>query len=312
MTNELSLIEITNKAGLAVEHSKALIEGFTPYMKAVSEIAEEAKTIKVTDETQVETMALAGIKRKEIAKKRIELEKHRQVTKARALAESKAIDGLANVIKAIIEPVEQYLLEQENYAKYKEEARLNALYEQRVNELSKYVEDISVFDIKNMSEEVYAKLVVNAKEAKEKAIKAEQEAEQERIKAEEEAKKENERIRQENIRLRAEAEKAEKQRLLEQEKKQKEIDKARAETQKIQDELNAKLNKERAEQAEKAEAERQAILAPDKDKLITLAGDLEKFALPAVKSNEANKLIMQVQNALADLSQKIREKARTL
>lgn len=59
-------------------------------------------------------------------------------------------------------------------------------------------------------------------------------------------------------------------------------------------------------------AERAKLLAPDKEKLLSLAADLEAYALPAVASKEANAVIRATEVMIGKMTSYIREKAKAL
>ncbi len=80
-------------------------------------------------------------------------------------------------------------------------------------------------------------------------------------------------------------------------------------------EAQAKADAEAKEQADKEEAARQAALAPDKYKLMKYADDLRAFAganVPALQSDEANKLFAAVVGRINSLADQITERAEQL
>lgn len=314
---ELSLI--VNQAGLAQEKSQQLLAKFGEFFQDARHTVEFAKSIKVTSVDQIEEMKKARETRLELKSIRTQVENTRKELKEQSLREGKAIDGIANVIKALIVPVEQFLDEQEKFAERIEAERKNKIEVERISELSKYVENVEVYSLHpdKLSQESFDQLLKTSKIAFEAQKAAEKLAEEARIKAEQEEKAENERIRLENQKLReAQAkreaeiakEKAKQEALLEKERKAKkaledkiEADrqaklKADAEKKRIEDE--AKLAKEKAE--------RDALLAPDKEKLFELANQLNLIDMPLVKSSNAKAVVGQVELKLAELANFIR------
>ncbi len=113
------LAVIVMDSGLDTNKSKFILDEFQGYFAIASEWEARAKTIVVTSEDQKAEMQLARTGRLFLREKRIAIEKARKALKEQALREGKAIDGIANVLKALIEPVEDYLDKQENFAEYK-------------------------------------------------------------------------------------------------------------------------------------------------------------------------------------------------
>lgn len=113
---------------------------------------------------------------------------------------------------------------------------------------------------------------------------------------------------QERIRLYKErkAQEAEKERKLAEE---------RAAREKLESEERERKAAEERKREEEAESERQAMLAPDKQKLLSLAQAFDTIRtskMPAVKSNQAQKLINEVEEKLTQLSNYLVDGARKL
>src|SRR3990167_3308408 len=125
MENQLAVIIKESQ----LEHTKAqyILENFQDYFKIASEWEVKASTIQVTNVEQKTEMKMAREARLFLRDKRIDVEKARKRLKEQSLREGKAIDGIANVLKALIEPIEQYLDKQEHFVELQqteEEARL--------------------------------------------------------------------------------------------------------------------------------------------------------------------------------------------
>ena len=252
----------------------------------------QARAIRVTDVSQVREMKMAREVRLSLREIRCEAEKTRKRLKSDALAKGKAIDGIANVLKALIEPVETYLQEQEDFAKRVEEQRVAALNESRKLALSAYM------DVSNLSEN----LAAISQEQFDAMLYG---AQQKRVR-EAEAAAEAERLRLEDIeRARKEAEALEEKRKAElavARKRAAEEARARLEAQRVADlekmermRVQAELaKKEEAERAAKAEADRQAAereaaarraaQAPDREKVLAFAGAVRLLEVPALVS----------------------------
>lgn len=123
-------------------------------------------------------------------------------------------------------------------------------------------------------------------------------------------------IKAENERLRKEA--TEKERLAAIERKAQQ-DKLAATEKLLRDQKQAQLDKERKDQEAVAaqkradeEAQRKLLLAPDKEKLVMLAGDLSLFRLPVVQSREAGEIMTIVSRKISEVVLLLQEGARKL
>lgn len=225
MENQLQVI--VQESGLEQTKAKYLLDNFTEYFAIADEWTQKAKTIHVTSETQSTDMSMARVGRLFLREKRIAIEKARKELKEQSLREGKAIDGIANVLKALIVPIEEYLEKQEKFIEFKKAAEAEAL---RI-EAEKKAEEERI--------------------AKEKAEREEQE----RIRLENERLKKEAEAREEQARKDREAAMA-KQRELE--------ERARKEKEAAEKKLAAEISKAEAarlEAEEKARKEREAIEA---------------------------------------------------
>jgi colicin import membrane protein len=334
MTDQNQLVQIVEQSNLPKPKVQTLMETFAPAFQEAKQIVTAAREIKVTSADDTDTMQLARTERLKLKDIRVSIEKTRKELKEQSLREGRAIDGAANIIKALIVPVEEHLQAQEKYAELLEEKRLAERHQKRLNDLTPYVEDVSVYELKGMSDVAFDNLLKNSKEAHEARIAAEKKAEAERLENQRKEKiynerrvelapytdfisfdfeltlettaeaysvalasgkknkkkhdDEQERIRQENLKLAKEKEAAE-QKLREQQEAQ------------AKKEADAKARVE-AEQKAKEKAEREAMLLPDANKLYQLAADIEVVKLPAVKSNEAQKLVNETERRLKQLA----------
>ena len=219
---ENQLEVIVRESGLEQTKASYILEKFQEYFKVADEWAIKAKTIVVTHEVQTVDMKMARVGRLALREKRISIEKTRKELKEQSLREGKAIDGIANVLKALIVPIEEYLDQQEHFVEIKKKEEEEA----RRKEVERRMEEERI--------------------AEEKA-KAKAEAD------------ERERIIKENESLRKEAEKKELQLKREREKARKEREvaelKAQEQSDKAAEEKRVIEEKARKEQA-KAEAEK--------------------------------------------------------
>lgn len=217
MENQLQVI--VRESGLDSTKAEYILRNFQNYFELAAEWEKKAKTIIVTSGDQKEAIAQAREGRLELKEKRVAIEKSRKELKEQSLREGKAIDGIANVLKALIVPIEDYLEQQERFVDIQEEKKAEA-----------------------------RRLEVERRIAEEDRIAAERAAEA--------AKLEQERVRLENERLRAEAQEREKKMDVERAealRKQQEIENKAAADRKV---MEDKAKAERAEQEKKLAAAR--------------------------------------------------------
>jgi hypothetical protein len=120
------LVRFVDNSGLDTTKAKYLLEQFQDYFEIASDWERKARAITVTDESQIAEMKMAREGRLFLRAKRIDVENARKKLKEQSLRESKAIDGIANILKAVIVPIEQYLDDQEHYAENKRKAEEEA------------------------------------------------------------------------------------------------------------------------------------------------------------------------------------------
>lgn len=114
-----SLVEIVEASGLDKTKADYMLEKFQGFFKMASEWEKKVDMLEITSEDQVAEMKMAGEGRKFLKSKRIEVESTRKSLKEQSLREGKAIDGIANVLKALIIPLEERLLKSENFVEVK-------------------------------------------------------------------------------------------------------------------------------------------------------------------------------------------------
>ncbi len=333
MNNELTTI--LKEKNIAQENAKALLDAFGAPFEEAGEILKDYRfdddgnliptkeTIAVTQEDQFDLMAEASDKRKALKKIRSSVENKRKELKADSLRTGQAIDSIAKRVKNAIEPAEKYLEMQEKFAELKQAEREAKLKTERVEKLLAYTDDISLYNIDSMNQEQFDSLLASLKSAHEAAIEAEKKAEADRLAAAEAEKKRQAEIEAENIKLKKEAEAIEAERAAERKAEQEKLDKIQAEKdaeikaerekrEAIEAEQAAKIALEAKQKADVEEARREALLAPDKNKLIEFANQIDAIELPNVQNREAGKLLDETQDFLDRISKNLRSKAKEL
>lgn len=237
MENQLSII--IKESGLESSKAKYILENFQNYFEIAAEWENKAKTLIVTKPDQKAEMEMARTGRLFLREKRIAIEKARKELKEQSLREGKAIDGIANVLKALIVPIEEYLDRQERFIEIEEEKKKEVV---RI-EVEKKMEEDRIAKEKAEAEE-RERIRLENERLKAEAIEREKRAAEER-------KKQDDALAAERAKTAAA------------EKKQRE-EKEKAETEKRAIEDKAKKEKEAqeqkiAEERQRAEAERKRL-----------------------------------------------------
>jgi fused signal recognition particle receptor len=227
-TNQLSII--VKDSGLVESKAKIILEKFQDAFELADEWANKARAIKVTSGDQLSEIECAREGRKVLQQKRLSIERIRVALKEESKREGKAIDGIANVLKALYDPIEKYLYSQEYFVKLKEEEEAKKMLE----EAEKKAEEDRIAKEKADAEELERLRIESVEKEKSLAIER---AETERKAREERAK--TDAIIAEQKR-KADAERAEQEAILAEE---------REKAKKKQDAINEKLKAEREETA---------------------------------------------------------------
>lgn len=284
------LIVIAEQSGLAKNRTEELIKSFADDIKTANKLVEGVEGIVVKDENDDKTMNEARERRIKLKNIRVSVENKRKELKEQSLREGKAIDGMANIIKAIIVPAEEYLEKQEKFKEELEKERKRALAVKREAELSRYDIDAYSFDLVNMQQDAYEQLLRNSKDAYESRLAREAQEEKDRIEAEKKRIEEEKRLRAENDKLRKEREEqAEKLRKIQEEQDR------------LAEEAKKREQEEREAELAKLKAEKEALAAPDKEKMKFVAGVLSdciaKLSEVTMRSPEyQDRLKMMIKN----------------
>ncbi len=213
--NELA--KIIDEQGLSADNRNALVEAFGGPFKEAGDILvnfsfdEERNlipgenAIKITDVTQIKEMSEAREMRLELRKARITIENNRKDLGSEALKYTQAINAVARALKEKIEPVEEYLAEQEKFKELREKAEAAERLTARTNAIAKFT-DPTMYNLETMAEDSFQELLIKLeKEAAEK-LEAERKAEEEKLAAQEAERKRQAEIAEENKRLHAQQE----------------------------------------------------------------------------------------------------------
>jgi colicin import membrane protein len=328
MNNEL--VKLTDQIPLEKPKAQVVMEQFNQFFDQVSEYETRAKAIEITDISQTQEMKEARDIRLKLKDIRVNAEKVKKRLKENIIVEDRFICGCYNIIEGLIKPIENDLLEKEKFVERIEQERLEKIRVERFNQLAECEVDGTFFDLVNMPEEAFKILLETSRLNYKNRIEAEKQAEAERIAREKAEIEEREKIKAENERLKKEAEtreleiKKEKERLekenaerlAKEEAERKAIEAERkkfeAERLRIENEQKAKEESERKAKLEAEEKQRQASLAPDKNKLLAFASNVDTIPLPELSSIEANKVLSNAKEQLIRVSNYIRENAQKI
>lgn len=314
----------------------------------VSKMREQLDGVIVADANDKVNMKLANTIRLGVRQVRLEAEKTFDAKRAEVqqqMLSYKTEDSLWLKAKQTMQILTKEI---EENARWKEEtkARFEAeqkelKVQQRMMQVAKVAPEMARNEFENMSDETFEIFYADIEKSYNDKIEAEKKAEEERIAKEKADAEERERMRIENERLKAESEAKEKQlaeerakaeaerkeieekakkereeaeRTLkaEQEKARIEAEKAKAEKDKLEAELKAESDRKEAERKAKEVAERKAKNAPDKDKLLEIARNLDNIAFPEINSEEGQKILSDVKILISKVSLFIKEKTSNI
>lgn len=306
MHNSLTISDLTKtvkESNMPTSKAEALEAAFMPFFEAAALHCQTAFTIKVTNLAQTAEMGRARAERLALKDIRVAKEKIRKQVKEDALREGKAIDKIANFLDSVIEPMEKYLLDQEDYGKRLQEKQQAEARDARQCEAGKYLEFFpQTIDLGTISDEEFARLLHYATAQWNERETENMKIENERKEKERKEAEEREAMRAENERLKAESAKVAAQREQEREaaaKSQREADAKlaaeraeverleRAERERVASENRAKMEADNAErerlrkeQEAKEAAEKAALSASDKVKIEAIISEIKKIQVP--------------------------------
>lgn len=283
---------VVQSSGLEVESARNVTDVFAPLFAQAHSWAEKVATIKVTDATQVREMKLARESRLALKEIRVIAEKNRTRLKEDSLRRGRAIDSVYNTLEALVKPLEAQLKEQEEFVKRQEEQRKARIKAEREEALRPFGVNTAFYQLAEMPEADWAALFNSTVAAHKAAKEAAEKAEAERIAKEQAEAAERERIRQENERLRQEAEAAQKA--------------ANAERERLLAEQRA-IEEQARKEREAIEAQAKAELAKQKaeaDRLVAIA------AAKALAEKQAAEAQRKAEQAAADAKAKVEREAR--
>jgi chemotaxis protein histidine kinase CheA len=311
------LAKVESSSGVGVDEALTLRNQFAVYYNDILKWREQAATI--TDPENVTHQKLASTVRKGLKAVRCDIERVRKNLKEESLKKGKAIDGFANVLKYLCEPIEDKLLEIEKHAERVEAARIAAMVSERTASLVAEGADPAAYNLTQMNDETFALILSGAVKTRKDREEAARLAEQQRIEREQADRIAREKAEAEAAAARAEAEKerkareaaealARKEREAIEAKARAERDKAEAAARKAKTEADAKLRAER-EAREKAEAEAAAARKAEADRI---AAEKRRTAELAEAENKAREEFARAEREAAEKAARAPDKEKLL
>ena len=246
------LAKVESQAGLAEDSALALRGQFGDFYNDIVALRDTATNVTELDNPVHQKVAREvrlGLKRV-----RCEVERVRKTLKADSLARGKAIDGFANVLKYLCEPVEKKLEAVEQYAARQEAARIAALAQERAAALVEFNVDPTAYNLGIMDDDTFRLVLEAGRKRHADAIEAARAEEAARIERENADRLARERAEADAKAARVEAEKARKAQAAAEAKAKKEREDAEAKAR----EIEAKAQAEREAATKQAQAERAA------------------------------------------------------
>jgi hypothetical protein len=257
-------------AGLDPAMAASMQATFGDFFAQAEEWAARAKAIQVTSANQVEAIKFARESRLALRQIRLRVENRRKELKEDSLKRGRAIDGVANSLKSLIEPIEAQLLEQEEFVERQEAARVAAIRQKRTEELLALGASPSIYaDLGNMPDPEWENLRQYETQRHESQLAQERAAEEVREKGQQERAEAEAKMLAENARLKKEAD---------------ELEKARGAERAKREAAEKELRKLRAVEGARVEQEREAEKAPDREKLKLFAAKLRSLEVPTMKT----------------------------
>lgn len=320
------VVKAAAECGLSETHP--LVLAFMPFFEQAMPLVQEASTINVTSCDQLTEMERSKEIRLALRPIRTAADKLREEKKSGLLKDAKDIEAVSQAIIKSIKAEENRLEEQEKFAINAEKTRKTSVAASRRTLLGPYAVDTTHVDLGSMKDDVFARMLDDAKLAHEARVERERkakadaetaEAERRRVEAEKNA--ELERLRLETVakdkaaaeerRVAADAAKdakdkadAEARSAAEVARKEREAAEAKAAEERRAREAAEKVIRDTESAKKKAEAEAEkarikAERAPDADKIRAIAAAIRAIPMPTVSASSRSHLLA-VRNQLSE------------
>ena len=334
------LDEVIKNSGLAIKEADEIKESYLPFLARLVEIQNQAVKINFETPTALDEKISRELRLATI-KIRTEAGKLKDEQKRVDLLRGKVKQDSYNLIASSCKLAEEVFFNVEKARELAEKKRKEELRIDRSEKLSAYCENLSFYNLGEMSEDQFNDLYTGLRTTHEAKIEAEKKAEEKRLAEIEAERKRQEAIRLENEKLKKDAEEKEQLAEIERQKNTKILADQKAKADKERAELLAKAEKERkkkerleaeikakkdaeekarketelkieAEKKARALAEKKAKLAPDRDKLFIFMQAINDLPRPEVKSIEAAEIAANANTYLVKVANYIKENADKL
>lgn len=280
-----ALLALVQSEGLDEKRGQIILNTFGPIFMLAESSIRSADATHVSCESDADNIEKAALVKKSLAGIRIELERTRKDLKEDSLRLGKGIDKVARMIRERIEPAEARMEELAKFKERAEEKRRTELHRSRAALLEPFGVDLAFYNLGAMTETVFQDLLTATKrqaEVDKAARDYNEKAEAERkAAAEAEAirlREENERLRNEQAKLRSEQDAERRQQAQKDAAAKTERDRLQAEADAAQQKLrdaeraeqerkNAEARAAKAKTDTEARAAKRAASAPDVQKL---------------------------------------------
>ncbi len=204
-TTKKNSVIIADIKSAQLEHDTeaTLLERFIPFEEQAKEWMQKAVSITVTDANQTKEMALAREARLGLRQIRISVDKTHKALKEDIIKKGRVLDKIKNTLTDLIEPIEDYLQEQEDFIKIQEQKEIERIRTERIELLIPYMGEMAKsLPVSDMNQDAFDNFLSGQKFAHDAKIEAEKKAEEKRIQDQKDFEAEQNRIRQENDKLR--------------------------------------------------------------------------------------------------------------
>lgn len=305
MSNEIVEYKDKISAEIAIQEAEQLVGIFNPYLEEAKGWLDEAKSINIVDENQVDDILKARELRLNLKKIRTSVENRRKELKEDSLRRAKAIDGFANILKMLIEPVEDHLEKQEKFVALQVKAKKEQLEAERKEKLLAYEMDIAFYDLKEMPQATFEQLLDTAEKNYQLKKEAERRIEEERVAKEKAEAEERIKVKAEAERLAQEARKMEEEQAKLREEREK-LEREKREKEEAEAKEKARIEAEKkAEEKRLKDEEKKKAKMSDEDKVKSIIDTLKAIRFPEVKSDEAKALVADLEIDVTKMINKV-------
>lgn len=301
---------LITKAKLSPEQTDHLLKQFRDLFVLSTNMRGKVQTIQIFSVDDTEAIAEAKECHRILRDERLNAEKRKKAIKEPYLRPSQLIDGVFRIWMDEIGPIEKEALAKAQYAENLEKERKEGLRIERTEKLKLFDADGGAFSLGEIDDNAF-ELIYQGAIAAYNAKKAETaRIEQERMDRERAAEAERQRLREENARLTRER--------AEEAAKNAELQRIADEQRKAREEMEAEAKRREetrlAEERRLAAIEEQKRLAPEKEKLRTFFDEIVQASTkrPELESEAAKILLEQFVDGLAELVNGYAKKADQL